>query len=289
MKNSDYNITDLIDYDLNSTLLGGQSFNWDLIDGWYYGFFKDKVVKLKQDKNELYWQTYPVKDDFDFIKNYLRLDIDYTSVLSKINKDKWMNAAIQSYPNLRILKQDFEQTLISYIISANNNIPRIRSSIRNLSERLGSKLKVDDKDFYLFPSAESIADTSVETLQSLKLGYRAKYVRNSAGKLVSEDRKLTEDEDITRKWLLEFPGVGEKVADAVLQYSLSFDNVTPLDVWLQRILADLYKVEPKMSYKGMRKWVQEYFNGYAGWAGQFLYEFYRREYKNVRRERIEID
>lgn len=276
------NEIELHNYNLEKTLLGGQSFNWDLIDGTFYGFFVDKVVKLKQEENKLYWQTYPEKDNFDFIKQYLRLDVDYNKILTQINKDEWVDASIKKYPNLRILKQDFDQTLISYIISANNNINSIRRIVRNLSRSLGKQVTVDNLTFNLFPSVESIAKAPLETLLETKAGYRARYLKDSAQKLFVEGQKLSNNEDEIIKWLLEFPGIGEKVADAILQYSLGFDNVTPLDVWVQRILIDLYLVDSKANYKKMRAWLQSYFNGYAGWAGQFLYEYYRNEYKFIK-------
>ncbi|CAG1021587.1 hypothetical protein DOJK_01095 [Patescibacteria group bacterium] len=276
------NEIELHNYNLEKTLLGGQSFNWDLIDGTFYGFFVDKVVKLKQEENKLYWQTYPEKDNFDFIKQYLRLGVDYNKILTQINKDEWVDASIKKYPNLRILKQDFDQTLISYIISANNNINSIRRIVRNLSRSLGKQVTVDNLTFNLFPSVESIAQAPLETLLETKAGYRARYLKDSAQKLFVEGQKLSNNEDEIIKWLLEFPGIGEKVADAILQYSLGFDNVTPLDVWVQRILIDLYLVDSKANYKKMRAWLQSYFNGYAGWAGQFLYEYYRNEYKFIK-------
>lgn len=276
------NEIELHNYNLEKTLLGGQSFNWDLIDGTFYGFFVDKVVKLRQEENKLYWQTYPEKDNFDFIKQYLRLGVDYNKILTQINKDEWVDASIKKYPNLRILKQDFDQTLISYIISANNNINSIRRIVRNLSRSLGKQVTVDNLTFNLFPSVESIAQAPLETLLETKAGYRARYLKDSAQKLFVEGQKLSNNEDEIIKWLLEFPGIGEKVADAILQYSLGFDNVTPLDVWVQRILIDLYLVDSKANYKKMRAWLQSYFNGYAGWAGQFLYEYYRNEYKFIK-------
>lgn len=276
MTKQDYNKTEIHNYNLEKTLLGGQSFNWDFIDGWYYGFFVDKVVKLKLENNDLLWQTYPENDNYEFVKNYLRLDENYDSILALINKDKTVATAIKKHPNLRVLKQDFDQTLISYIISANKNINSIRQVVRKLSFLLGDKIIIDGKEIYLFPKISRIADAPIELLLETRAGYRARYIQESAIKLQNEGLKISNDESEMREWLLEFLGIGEKVADAILQYSLGFNNVTPLDVWMQKIFVDFYGIDSKMKYQDMRSWFQGYFNGYAGWAGQFLFECYRK-------------
>src|SRR5258706_6978152 len=105
-------------YNLQTTLLGGQAFNWDLIDNTYYGFTQDKVIKLQQKGEDLFWQTYPKKDDFDFLENYLQLNIDYDKILKAINKDEHINKALKDVSHVRILKQDFEQTLLSFILTS---------------------------------------------------------------------------------------------------------------------------------------------------------------------------
>ena len=274
------NKTLLPQYDLNMTLLGGQAFNWDFYpeDGYFYGFTKDKIIKLKKEKDNLFWQTYPKKDDFKFLKNYLRLDVNYPSILKKIIKDNHIKSAIKKYPNIRLLNQDFEQTLLSFLISSNNNIRSIRKIIRTMSQKIGSSITINDKKIFLFPETEKIANTKLEDLLECKLGFRAKYLKAAANHLLKTDlskRIKILSEDNARNTLKEIKGIGDKIADCVLVFSLGFDNVTPLDVWGKRILTSFYKLNPKMKYDNMRSWLGNYFNGYAGWAGQFLYEYIR--------------
>ncbi len=264
------------------TLLGGQSFAWDYISTkkTYYGFTQHSAIKIIPKKDYILWQTYPKKDNFAFISNYLRLDFDYDTLLKKIAKDKYIKDAISKYPNLRLLKQDFEQTLLSFIISANNNIKSIRNSIRLMNEKLGEKVEVDNRQIYLFPKTEVIAKADLETLLECKLGFHAKYLKGVANTLVETDLSdsiKTMQEQEAREELLKLRGVGNKIADCVLLYSLAFDNITPLDVWGKRICTYLYNCDPKMPYTEMRDWIDQYFEGYAGWAGQFLFEYIRNK------------
>jgi N-glycosylase/DNA lyase len=270
----------LENYDLNMTLMGGQAFcfDYDEKENTYYGVTRDSVLKLKKENDVLYWQTYPKKNDLDFIKGYLRLDSDYNKILKKIKKDEHVKKAIKKYPNLRLLKQDFEETLLSFLVSSNNNIKSIRRIIREMNKRFGKKIKADGKEFYLFPETETIANAKLEDLLACKLGFRAKFIKGAANHLLKTNlhKKIIKmSEEKARSSLLEINGVGEKIADCVLVFSLSFDNTTPLDVWGKRFLVQFYKLNPKMKYTDMRKWIGDYFEGYSAWAGQFLFEYIR--------------
>ena len=268
----------LQNYDLKTTLLGGQAFNFDPDGEYYWGFTQDKVIKLKEEEGMLYWQTYPENDNYEFLKNYLRLDADYHEILKKIQKDKYIKAAIKKYPNLRLLNQDFEQTLLSFLISPNNNIKSIRKIIRALSKRFGKQVDINNKKIHLFPKTEVIAEAKLKDLLKCKLGFHAKFIKAAANYLIKKDlltkiKKLSEQD--ARSSLTEIKGVGNKIADCVLVFSLGFDNVTPLDIWGKRVLTRFYRVNPKIKYEEMRNWIDNYFKGYAGWAGQFLYEYIR--------------
>lgn len=270
----------LENYDLHWTLLGGQAFNWDFDanSGCLYGFTVNKAIKLKKEGEQLFWQTYPESDNFEYLKKYLRLDTDYIKILKRIQKDKYIKSAVKQYPNLRLLKQDFEQTLLSFIISSNNNIKSIRAIIRSMSQKFGRKIKLNGKNIYLFPETEVIANANLEELLECKLGFRAKFLKGAAKFLLetnlsSEILKLNDTD--ARNQLKKIKGVGDKIADCVLVFSLGFDNITPLDIWGKRVLIDFYKLNPKLNYEKMRTWINNYFEGYSAWAGQFLYEYIR--------------
>jgi N-glycosylase/DNA lyase len=260
--------------------MGGQSFAWDFIDGAYYGFTKDSVIKIIRDNENIFWQTFPKKDDLAFVEKYLRLNMNYDEILKKISKDRHVKKAASKYPNIRLLEQDFEQALLSFIISSNNTISSIRKSVRLLNQMYGEKLEIEGKDFYLFPKTEILAEAPLEDILKSKVGFRAKYLKDTAQNLLKSGlprdiKKLDENE--ARKRLIELKGVGDKIADCVLVFGLAHDNVTPLDVWAKRVFINLYGLDPKMKYDDMIKWIKKHFDGYAAWAGQFLFEYIRNE------------
>lgn len=265
-------------YNLDLTLLGGQAFNFDFDGEYYWGFTQEKIIKLKKENNNIFWQTYPQKDDLDFLKNYLRLDVNYSKILKKIQKDHYIKSAIKKFPNIRLLKQDFEQTLLSFLVTPNNNIKAIRKIIRLMCKRFGKRISIDGKDIFLFPKTEVLANAELSDLLECKLGFRAKFIKSCAKYLLKSNLSSSIHSFSTNKarnTLKEIKGVGDKIADCVLVFSLGFDNLTPLDVWAKRALINFYKIDPKMKYEEMSKWVSNYFGSYTSWAGQFLYEYIR--------------
>ncbi|MEA3357036.1 MAG: DNA glycosylase, partial [Patescibacteria group bacterium] len=230
--------------------------------------------------DQMYWQTYPTPNDYDFIKNYFWLDIDYNKIRRIISKDPQVKKAMSAMPNIRILRQPFDFTVLSFILSARNNIPAIRKSVRNLCGMLGKKLLVDDESIYLFPSTNKIANASIERLREAKVGYKAEYLKKTAQMLIERDlskRIYNMDEKEARTELLRLPGVGDKISDCVLVFALGFQNLTPVDVWARRFLIDLYDLPESWNYEKLRGWIKKNFFGYASWADQFLFEWYRKE------------
>lgn len=268
----------LPNFNLEWTLLGGQTHSWDKINDNYIGFTQKQIIVIQEiDKENILWQTYPHKDDENFIKEYLNLNKNYSEILTKINKDHHIKQAIKHYPNLRILKQDFEENLLIFILSSHKNMKAIRKSVRYFAQNYGTKVKTDFGDYNLFPSTERLSELSEKELRATGIGFRARYMKDATNKLLNGtiDKRKFNNEESARNELIKIVGVGEKIADCVLTFSLGYDNVTPLDVWSKRVLTDLYNIDPKMKYQDMRKFISEYFEGYAAWAGQFLFEYYR--------------
>jgi N-glycosylase/DNA lyase len=261
--------------------LGGQSFSWNLIDekeNVYLGFTQDRIIKTRFAGDYMYWQTYPKKDDYKFIEEYFQLGIDYHHILEVIGKCHFVNKAIKKVPNIRILKQPLDFTILSFIISANKNIRSIRQSVRYLAAMYGESLDVDDRSVYLFPSTKKVASLTRQELRGTSVGFRAKYLKSSADQMLKQDwrDKLCDSDEMgTRKALTELYGVGEKIADCVMTFALGFENVTPIDVWAKRLLIDLYDLPDDWKYRQYRGWVQDQFGGYAAYAMQYLFEWYR--------------
>ena len=266
-------------YNLHTTLLGGQAFVWELgEDGYYYGVTRHRAIKLKHENDILYWQTYPIQDDEEFIKDYLRLDFGYDEMLHNITKDKYIEKSIDKFPNIRLLHQNFEETLISYLFSATNRIVSIRTSMGLFRKRFGKRMEVDGKEIYLFPKIEAITIASLEDLLGCKIGFRAKNVKAAAQRLLKEKlgaRVSGMRFDEIKAELIKFDGIGNKVADCIMVYSLKADHITPLDIWGQRVLTQYYGLNEKMKYIEMSSWYSNYFGKYTAWAGQFLFEYIR--------------
>jgi len=274
------NRTNISNFNLEFTLLGGQAFNWDKIDGIFYGFTQDKVIKLQEKNNQLYWQTYPEKDNWEFLRTYLQLDLNYQNILNKINKDETILKAINSIPFVRLLKQDFEQTLLSFILSSHKNIKAVRKCIRDLSKKYGNSIKVDGDTFYLFPTTEKLNTINESELKQSGMGFRSVYLKNAVTYLSQNKIDFTnKTEEEARETLLALNGVGDKIADCVLVFSLGYYTVTPIDIWGKRVLTDLYKLDAKLKYPILREWYKNYFGEHTAWAGQFLFEYLRLNYK----------
>jgi N-glycosylase/DNA lyase len=263
---------------LETTLLGGQSFSWIKKDDFYIGSTINCIVKLKKEGLFLIWQTYPEKDDFDFIRNYFYMDFNYTNMICNIFKDAFIKKAIKKYYGLRVLNQGFTETLMSFLLSSHKGIKAIRKNIEQLRFKFGKKVTVDDCDYYLFPEPEKIASTQVSDLLDCGTGFRARYLKEASKLLVDSQPKeyiLHAGEDEARKELIKITGTGEKIADCILAFGAKMGTVTPLDVWGKRFCVQYYNLPEKTDYKGMRSWLNEYFGQYTSWAGQFLFEYIR--------------
>lgn len=274
------NKTFLPHYNFSETLLGGQSFSWDMSvdesgNQQFVGFTSERAVKLRMSGEELLWQTYPVHDDWDWLSRYLRLDVDYNQIISVIEKDQHISRAIKERPGLRILAQPFDDALVGFLCSSTKSIKGIRQCIRLMAEKFGEVVKVDGTRLHLFPRVERLAEATVEDLLECKVGFRARNIQEGAlravgGRLEEELRGLSDQEAIER--LKELRGVGNKIADCIMVYGLQRDNITPLDVWGWRVAERYYGFSKSDGYEKVNEWFSEYFEGYASWAAQFLFE-----------------
>jgi len=271
---------DLKGFNHEATLLGGQTFSWDRVDNnSYVGIFQDNIMKVQLENDFLSFNAF--KDNIEFVKDYFRVDEPYEKIKEIISQDKYVRKAMEWSPNIRLLKQPFEMTVLSYVLSANNSIRMINRSIRLLSELLGELVEFEGKKYSLFPSTKSIADATEETLKKAKIGFRAKYLKQVAKQLLdfglARKKNILSEEEI-RGRLVSMPGIGEKIADCVLVFSCGVNNITPVDVWIKRLLNNLYGVSGRLKAKEYRDWLHSHFGGYGAWAGQFLFEWYRSTY-----------
>ena len=281
-------------FSLDFTLQCGQAFRWKKIGKWWYGVVRQNVVKARRNGDVLEFQTYPEELNSDFIESYFRLSDDLPKIYSSILKDEHIQAAVERFKGLRLLRQEPWECLISYICATNKNIPAIKDMILNMSKRFGKRLLFDELEFYTFPKPRDLANASIEGLRACKLGFRAERVlevscKVSTGEVNLEDlRKLNYEEAKTE--LMKLPGVGPKVADCVLLFSLDKLEALPIDVWMKRIFMESYsdafnpsfmeKVLSKKSitrgeYNRIGLFGRTYFGKFVGYAQEYLYHFKR--------------
>ncbi len=244
--------------DISLCLDCGQAFRWkETENGVWQGVALGKFLRIRQDENTVtFFNT--SKEDFETVwSKYFDLDRDYEKILSSYTEENIITAC-RAYPGIRILKQDEWEAICSFIISANNNIPRIKGIIERLCENFGEKIEGG----YTFPSPEKLAVLEVEDLAVIRSGFRAKYIIDAARKISSGDVNLekvkTMDFEEAKNELLKIKGVGEKVAQCALLYGFGRMEAFPVDVWVKRIVAELYPNGLPECIKGTEGIAQQY-------------------------------
>ena len=267
----------------------GQCFRWNKEnDGSYTGIIKEGVVNVKQNENEIIFSGVTEYDFETTIIEYFDLKTDYNEYKNKLSKiDNFLKESIEFGNGIRILKQDLWECIISFIISANNNIPRIKKIIEKISCKYGKKIMWNSKEYYSFPTPDELAKASVQDLRDLGLGFRDKRVFKTTKMILEkqidiENLKKSNDTNYIREELLKLDGVGEKVADCILLFSLKRLDVFPVDVWVRRVMNDLYihnENEEKVNKKEILKLAETKFLGIQGIAQQYLFYWKREDSK----------
>ena len=269
----------------------GQCFRWNIEDdGSYTGVVRNNVLNVKKEENSIVIKGMCEDNLEELCKDYFDLDTDYQKIKNKISKlDNNLRVSIKYGKGIRILKQDIWEALISFIISANNNIPRIKGIIERISKQYGEEIIWDNKKYYTFPNPEQLSNASVSDLRKLGLGFRDVRVFETC-RLINqniisiEELETIENIDELKEQLLRFPGVGPKVADCIMLFSMKKLEVFPIDVWVKRVMTELYGDEIRklknnstiISNKQILEYAQQYFGNLAGVAQQYLF-YWRRD------------
>jgi len=273
-------IENLENFDLSDIFDCGQCFRFNKINKFdktennFEGVAFNKYLRISQKENKIYLETSP--DDFNNIwRDFLDIDRDYKKIFETLRqKDEILKKASDFCPGIRIIKQDPFECLISFIISANNNIPRIKKTIERLCENFGEKIIYKDKIYYSFPSVERIANLTLDDLEVIKSGFRAKYILGAAKKILSGEINLDLIYDMTlsesSEYLQNIKGVGAKIAACVLLFAYNKLESFPIDVWIKKVLEKYYPgdLSPFSPI--------EYFGEYAGIAQEYLYYYERK-------------
>jgi N-glycosylase/DNA lyase len=294
-----------IPFSLEYTLTSGQVFRWVNRGEWWYGVANAGVLKIRQEGETLRCSSSSDQLDSAFVRAYLGLEHDLEGVYSSFGGDATLARAIQKFYGLRLMRQDPWECLGSFVLATNSNIPSIARMVSNVCSAFGEPLNFEGATYSSFPSAERIASASLAELEDCRLGYRAPYIKKVA-ECVDQGRVdfselLLLDYSRARESLLSrlfgeklLLGVGPKVADCVLLFSLEKFEAFPIDVWLSRALSRYYpdllgeKLQRKLSsarkvaigtgdYEKTSESARRRFGEYAGYAQQYLYMLVRDE------------
>lgn len=250
---------------LLQTLEGGQAFRWTHNEeGIFSGIVGHRCLRIRQEENGVTLLDVPEEDLADWL-NYLDTGTDYAEIINRFSEDKTLKLAAKENRGLRILRQEPFETLISFIISQNNNIPRIKGIIGRLCENFGEKVG----DMYAFPTAGRLAELTEADLSPLRAGFRNRYILDAARKTTDKTVNLTEIYDMSydegKAELKKIVGVGDKVADCVLLFAYHKTEAFPMDVWIKKVVAEYYP-------DGLPTCMGEY----KGIAQQYLFEYFRK-------------
>ena len=265
----------------------GQCFRWNRQnDGSYVGVFKNNVLNVQKNGDIVKFEGMCDGNIKDVVEDYFDLNRDYEKIKDELSKiDDNLKVSVEYGKGIRILNQDLWETIISFIISANNNIPRIKGIIERISKNYGNEIVFNGKSFYTFPTAEQLKNVTIEDFRKLGLGFRDIRLYETThmvldGKVDLNELQNEKNTKVVRDKLLTLSGVGPKVADCILLFStLKRFEVFPIDVWVRRVMNDLYiknEDENKVNKNTIMKVAESKFGPLAGLAQQYLF-YWKRE------------
>jgi len=268
-------------FDLSATLSSGQVFRWKREGETWHGLISNNLVSLELSGNVLKYKTTmnPSKKMEDLITKYFRLDDNLPGIQASLDWDFRLSQAIGALGGLRLIRQDPWECLISFICSSNSNISRISRIMNSIAQGFGDKITLGSLVGFQFPGPNILASIGEVGFRELKLGYRAEYVDKTAKILADNQMDLNELKSLpyfkAKAWLMALPGVGAKVADCVLLFSLDKLESFPIDVWVRRAIEEWYFYGEQLSYEKLAQWAADYFGPYAGYAQQYLFHHRR--------------
>ncbi len=281
-----YSFSD-VDIDLDHTLDCGQVFRWEREGDWWVGVVNGDVIRAR---NDIESGTVLVDSSLprEFVASYFRLDDDLSYILDSIDKDRYIREAIQRYRGLRLIRQEPWECMISYMLATASSIPTIKKRILLLSRMFGDEI---GEGCYSFPDAKSLADASESDICECKLGFRAGRIQKAAQQVADGefcfDELFKMDYLGARAQLMEIEGIGEKVADCILLFSLDKMESFPVDTHVRQAVEKYYSgdgyfgggvgvdVDVKLSNHKMGEWGRGYFGEYCGYAQEYLYYCWR--------------
>ena len=267
---------------VESTINSGQVFLWNKIGRKWYGVDGENILVIDEKTTKF------SKNQKEFI--FFRENDNFEEILSYLKKDKVVKKALGTFPGIRLLRQDPFQCYISFIVSSNSNIPNIKTRLQNLCKKFGKQKKIESKEFFIFPEAKVISKASISDILSCGVGYRAKAIKNASDIVTKNEINFESLKNMSyhaaKQELLKVLGIGNKVADCILLFSLEKSEAFPLDRWMLRILQKYYsnrfqlttKTLTNNSYDDIHQKIVDYFGKYAGYSQQYLFKMERELY-----------
>ena len=267
--------------DIDNSINSGQVFLWEKQGSDWYGIDGQDVLKIN--KNGVIKSIRNLKTDF------FRKNDNMQEIIKSISKDKTVKKAVKEYEGLRLFRQDPFQCLISFIISSNSNIQKIKNSLEKITKKFGKKVKIQNKEFFLFPEPKKLAKATIDEIKSCGVGYRAPFIKEAAKMVILKkiDFEYLKKCDYheAKKNICLVPGIGNKVADCIMLFSLNKLESFPLDTWMIKILEKYYSKEFKIEtktitqkqYELLHEKIVNYFGPYCGYAQQYLFKMEREK------------
>ena len=276
-------LEEIENFDAKAIFTCGQAFRWyEESDGSFTTVHLGRVLNVLNEKDRVIFKGTNLKEFDEIWMDYFDLNTDYKEIRKVLSNNEILSKAMEYGEGIRILNQNHFEMLISFIISANNMIPRIKKSIEVISMRYGKFICEDEnRKYYSFPTVEELSRATVEDLREFaKVGFRDKRIFDTVNMILNEKIDLDNFEnletDILREELLKFAGVGNKVADCIMLFSYKRGEVFPVDVWIKRVMEELF-IKEETPVKKISKEADRIFGKYAGYAQQYLFYYGREE------------
>lgn len=277
---SDYKLKNVCDFDLAQTLECGQCFHFVKLDEEDYVLAaKGHVLHVSQEDDTVTFYDTEEDEYVNVWKDYFDMDRDYSAIKKKLlEKDDKLKDAIESMWGVRILNQDFFETLISFIISQNKQIPHIKKIVADISEKYGTyQGEVKGITMYTFPDVNALKAATVDDLKELKTGFRAPYIYDAVSRVydksISYDELAAMESQAGIQKMCEIKGVGNKVASCVSLFALGKRDSFPIDVWIKRIMEYLYFDKVDTSKEVIAEFARNQFGELGGYAQQYLFYY----------------
>jgi len=307
-----YNKINLVPLDPIRTINSGQVFLWENHNNSWYGIDGSKILKITIKDTEKYkliennkflcelenidieYNSFPESKNWNY--KFFRLEDNQAVVNKTLTKDHVILNIYKRYKGLRLIRQDPFQCIISFVCASNTNIKRIRHMLSNITKKFGKRVIYNDLNFNLFPNPNELSQASIEELVSCGLGYRSKFVKSIATQIKNnlELNSLKEMKYLEAKAeLTKLFGIGNKIADCILLFSLEKTEAFPIDIWIYRALFQYYEWMfkddgiiknaklPENKYKLIYNKINNYFGKYSGYVQQYLYYHIREDNKRT--------